>query len=152
MIKALEIYEEGMWALSRRIVIAMNKNHPSNPIFKHRDIQGKIWFKCAIFGAMYLGIIIDDVDQITWPTEDQTVEEERTEAHAGLYWEDMPWKENETSRFFLPNFFNTFQKLLMENRIYADLIGNRGTVLKLLGRHEEAHQHFEEASEFLPSQ
>lgn len=34
--------------------------------------------------------------------------------------------------------------------VYSNLIGNRGAVLELLGRHNEAQQHFDEATEFMP--
>jgi hypothetical protein len=51
---------------------------------------------------------------------------------------------------YLPNYFNTFRELLRRDALYSNLIGNRGTALELLGRHKEAQQHFEEASEFAP--
>ena len=70
--------------------------------------------------------------------------------HAGLYWIDTPNKQKETVRLFLPNYFNTFREQLKRDNTYSNLIGNRGTVLELLGRHDEARLHFDEADEFLP--
>ena len=51
---------------------------------------------------------------------------------------------------FLPNYFNTFQAALRDDATYSNLMGNRGTVLELLGRNEEASEHFDEAKEFEP--
>ena len=78
------------------------------------------------------------------------MEEESNERHGGLYWVDRFNSEDKLTRLFLPNFFNTFSETLSRDRAYADLIGNRGTVLEQLGRHDEANQHFEEAEYFLP--
>ena len=49
---------------------------------------------------------------------------------------------------YLPNYFNTFREALWGNPLYANLIGNRGTVLEMLGPGEEALEHFSEAEEF----
>ena len=87
---------------------------------------------------------------MAWPTGEQALEEERTEKHGGLYWIDVANDKKETVRLFLPNYFNTFRESLRKDSAYANLTGNRGTVLELLGRHEEARQHFDEATEFLP--
>jgi hypothetical protein len=46
--------------------------------------------------------------------------------------------------------FNTFQDLLKRDAAYSNLISNRGTVLELPGRHDEARQHFDDATEFQP--
>ena len=80
----------------------------------------------------------------------QAQEGERTEKHAGLYWFDAPNDKGENVRLFLPNYFNTFREQLKRDPGYSNLIGNRGTILELLGRHDEARQHFDEATEFQP--
>ncbi len=147
--KALDCYDAGTEALARRIVKSM-RNDRSSPILKHRETVGNLWVKYAGYGALHLGTIADGIDSIGWPTGEQAEEEERTESRAGLYWLDVPDDENNTIRVFLPNFYNTFREVLRRDFTYSDLIGNRGTVLELLGRHEEARQHFEEATEFLP--
>ena len=74
------------------------------------------------------------------------MEEERTEEHGGLYWTSV--KNDDDMRLYLPNYFNTFRDALRSNPLYADLIGNRGTVLEMLGPGEEALEHFSEAEEF----
>jgi hypothetical protein len=51
---------------------------------------------------------------------------------------------------FLPNYFNTFREALRQDTTYANLIGNRGTVLALLKRDSEAKDHLAEAEEFMP--
>jgi hypothetical protein len=91
---------------------------------------------------------IDNIDSIAWPTGEQALEEENTERHAGLYWDDHRTSDAKTVRLFLPNSFNTFRETLRIESIYSNFIGNRATVLELLGRHSEAQKHFEEAEDF----
>ena len=53
-----------------------------------------------------------------------------------------------TCDYTCQNYFNTFREALRGNPLYANLIGNRGTVLEMLGPGEEALEHFSEAEEF----
>jgi len=147
--KALHNYDAGAKALARRIVKAM-QNSPTSPIHKHRDTVGTLWVEYATYAALYLASSAEGINSIAWPTGAQALEEERTEKHAGLYWMDVPNDKGETVRMFLPNYFNTFRELLKRDAAYSNLVGNRGTVLELLGRHDEARQHFDEAAEFQP--
>jgi hypothetical protein len=94
--------------------------------------------------------VAQNVGGIAWPTGEQALEEERTERHAGLYWIENPNEKGEIVRLFLPNYFNTFREILAQDATFANLIGNRGTILEVLGRHDQAHQHFQEATEFTP--
>ncbi len=147
--KALHNYDAGAKALARRIVKAMQNNRTS-PILKHRETVGNLWVEYALYAALYLASSAEGIDVFALPTAELALEEERTEKHAGLYWIDAPNDERDTVRLFLPNFFDTFRGLLKRDAVYSNLIGNRGTVLELLGRHDEARQHFDEATEFLP--
>lgn len=147
--KALHNYEAGAKALARKIVKGM-RNARTSPIVKHRDTAGTLWVEYVTYAALYLVDGAEGVKSIAWPTGEQAMEEERTEQHAGLYWKDVPNDKRETVRVFLPNYFNTFRELLRGDVSYSNLIGNRGTVLELLKRHEEARRHFDEATEFLP--
>jgi tetratricopeptide (TPR) repeat protein len=148
--KALHNYDAGAKALSRRIIKTL-KNDRSSPVVKYRDIVGELWLEYAVYAAMYLVSQFDeDIQGIAWPTGEQAQEEERTEKHAGLYWKEVVNDKNETIRLLLPNYFNTFPHLLKQDAAYSNLIGNRGTILELLGRYDEARLHFDEATEFLP--
>ena len=147
--KALYNYDAGAKALARRIVTAM-RNSRSSPILKHRETIGTLCFEYACYAALYLTCDAEGIKGMAWPTGEQALEEERTEKHAGLYWIDVPNERRETVRLFLPNYFSTFRELLKRDAAYSNLIGNRGTVLELLGRHDEARQHFDEATEFQP--
>jgi len=142
--KALHNYDAGAKALTRRIVKAM-RNEPSNKIFKHKDINYNLWLEYASYGALYLTALNEDVQAIGWE------EEERAELHKGLYWIDSLTDDGKPVRVILSNYFNTFRETLGRDSAYANLIGNRGTVLKLLGRNKEAQKHFDEASYFLPT-
>lgn len=147
--KALYTYDAGAKALVRRIVKAMRNNRTSS-ILKHRETVGTLWHEYVIYAALYLASSAEGINSMAWPTGEQALEEERTEKHSGLYWIDVPNDKRETVRLFLPNYFNTFRELLKRDATYSNLVGNRGTVLELLGRHDEARQHFEEATEFQP--
>lgn len=146
---ALHNYDAGAKALSRRIVKSM-RNDRSSPILKHRDTVGTLWIEQATYAALYLASLEEGIQGIAWPIGEQAEREEQTEEHAGLYWTDVPNDKNGTARLFLPNYFNTFREILRRDFAYSNMIGNRGTVLELIGRHDEAHQHFDEASEFAP--
>jgi tetratricopeptide (TPR) repeat protein len=147
--KALDNYEAGVKALTRRIVKVM-RNDRASPILKHRDTTGTLWVEHASYGAIYLISNVDGIDSMAWPTGVEAVEEERTEKHGGLYWIDTPIKEKGTVRLFLPNYFNKFRESLRADSTYANFTGNQGSVLELLGRGDEATQYFDEANEFLP--
>ncbi len=144
--KALHNYDAGAKALSRRVASSM-KNDSANAIYKYQDTRGKLWVEYACYAAVSTS---SPIERIAWLTGDQAVLEERTERHRGLYWEDTITESNEILRLFFPNYFNTFRERL-KGPSYANLIGNRGTVLDLLGRRAEAHNHFDEASEFMDS-
>lgn len=148
--KALHNYDAGAKALARRIVKSM-KNERSSLVLKHRDTMGTLWVEYASYGALHLSATAEGIGSIAFPTGEQAMEEERSGAHAGLYWTDMENSKSETVRLFLPNYFNTFRESLRRESAYSNLIGNRGTVLELLGRHDDARRHIEEAAEFRPN-
>ena len=143
--KASYNYDAGAEALVRKLVKCM-RNSPANRIYKHRDTVGELWIRYALKGATYLAVI-HNIDGVGWLTGQGAVEEEQTEAHAGQFWFDGRVDDGVT-RCFLPNFFNTIREQLRRDLTYSTLIGNRGSVLELLGEHEEAERHFEEAREF----
>jgi hypothetical protein len=124
-------------------------NSRRSRIFNHKETRHNLWVEYASFGALYL-CAMNNIDSIAWPTGDQALEEEQNKPHAGLYWEDHRTIEGKTKRLFLPNYFNTFSEMLTSDLTYSNFIGNRGTVLELVGRHSEAQKHFEEAEDFSP--
>ena len=147
--KALHNYDVGAKVLTSNIVKAM-KNNRSNVIIKHRDTMGSLWLEYAAYAALHDIALTDGIDSMAWPSGEQAQEEELLEIHEGLYWVDTLDEKKGTKRLFLPNFFNTIREQLKLDTTYANLIGNRGTVLELLGRHDEAQLHFDEAEEFTP--
>jgi tetratricopeptide (TPR) repeat protein len=146
---ALHNYDAGVKALVRRLVKSMRNNRKS-PIFKHRELMDSLWVEYVSYGALYLASSTDGIKSVAWLTGAQAMEEEKTEKHAGLYWIDVSNENKEISRLFLPNYFNTFRELLKREAAYSTLIGNRGTILDLLGQHDEAYKHYCEANEFKP--
>ena len=74
----------------------------------------------------------------------------RTQEYQGWYRQDYLDAERKPTRLFLPNYFNTFCARLRANSLYANLIGNRSTVLRLMRNIEEADQCLQEAEDFMP--
>lgn len=144
--KALHNYDAGVRALGRRIAKSMI-NSRRNPILKNRETAGRLWVEYASYAAVYIASAAGDVGSIAFPTGEMAVEEERTERHEGLYWTEVMNEKQGSVRLFLPNYFNTFLDALCNDLAYANMIGNRGTVLDLLGREDEARIHISEATE-----
>ena len=144
--KALDDYDTGVTVLAQEIVRGFN-NSRSSPILKHVDTRGQLWVNYAMSAAMRLAAQAD-FKNFSWPTGEVAIQEERSEEHEGLYWISLKKKDGEDTRLYLPNYFNTFREALRGNSLYTNLIGNRGTVLEMLGRQREAEEHFSEAEEF----
>lgn len=143
---ALRNYDAGTKALARRFVKNV-VNAATNEIREYEDVPGNAWTECAIFGALYHAAVIAPVAGVRWMTGAEAMEEERTRSHRGLFFVDEEAADG-VSRLFLPNFFNTFREFLRADALNANLIGNSGTVLELLGRHDDASRCFREAEWF----
>ena len=147
--KALHNYDAGVHALVRGIIKQMVNSRESK-IVQHRDTEGTLWMQYAIHGATWLTVSAGGIWSVAFPSDAMAVIEEQTGRSGGLYWVDIPKKDEGTVRLFLPNYFNTVREALRRDIAYANLVGNRGTVLGLLGQHDEARQHEDEAREFEP--
>jgi tetratricopeptide (TPR) repeat protein len=145
--KAAHNYDAGVIALSRSIVESMI-NAFDNQILSHRGSTNNLWMEYATRAAMHLATSDGNIESIAMPTGETAVEEDRTHRHGGLYWADQRGADENLNRYFLPNFFNAFHRSLRQERLYSQLIGNRGTVLELMGNQEEAQGHFQEAEDF----
>jgi tetratricopeptide (TPR) repeat protein len=142
-------YGAGTKALARCIVKGMT-NDLDNQILPHKNSRNDLWSEYAMYGAMFLATNEDDIESVAWPTADMAEDEARTQKHKGLLWADQKDSDGDSFRLFLPNYFNTFHRTLHINRSYSELMGNRGLVLDMLDKQEEAQKHFQEAEEFLP--
>ena len=148
---SLNAFDAGLKALSRKVAEGMH-NDPKNPILKHAATRGTYWAEYAMFGALYLSAKDDYVKEIAWPTGEAAEREEATERHKGLYWEDIRQPSARLTRVFLPNYFNTFRERLKSDTRYSNLLGNMSTVLRTIGKPEDAQKHENEAREFKPLQ
>lgn len=145
--EALQSYDAGATALTRRLAKTLHNTRASQ-VAEGRPANALFWTEYALAGAKALMPFGAGSGRIARLTPEKAEQEERTHAHEGLYWIDVPSVQRGDVRVLLPNYFHTMRALLELDLAYADLIGNRGTVLDLLGRSDEAHQHFDEASEF----
>lgn len=144
--KALHNYDAGTKALARTFVRAL-ANEAGSRIVPFRMVQGERWLECAVFGAFFHASEVMPASGVSWLSGEQTKRALRSGEYGGLMYFDQPGAEG-TTRVFLPNYFCSFQEYLRSGGIFANLIGNQGTCLDLLGRHEEAEAYFEEARDF----
>ena len=147
--KADHNYNAGAKALARCIVRSMT-NAPDNQILPHGNSINGLWLEYETYGAIYL--VANDkntetIESIAWPTGEMAIKEERTQKHKGLLWDDCKDSAGKPVRLFLPNFFNTVFNKLSRDQTYSELMSNRGLVLEMLGKQEQAQKHFEEAEE-----
>lgn len=147
---ALHNYDAGIKVHARKLARSMS-NCVDNPILADPTVQGELWVEYCIYSAMYLASSQDHIKGVAWPTGEMAEREGRTHENQGYYWKDVRNRDNQFMRLFLPNFFNTFCAALIEGRTYSIMIGNRGTILQMLGRVDEAEAHFDEAEEFTPA-
>jgi tetratricopeptide (TPR) repeat protein len=145
--KAVHNYDAALKALVRRLITGM-KNNQSSRIYAHDESGLHLWADHAVYAAMYLCSLDDKVKSMAFPSGDFAVREAATKSNGGLFWVDQLNEKEEIVRLFLPNYFNTLRELLIGDGTYAELTGNRSTVLGLLGRDEEAAEHLAEARGF----
>jgi len=147
--KASLNYESGANVLVRCIVKKL-VNDRSSKIIPHRTTTYNLWTGYAIEGALFIGATAN-IDKLAFPSDDFAEQEERTHEHGGLFWVDTQNEDGEKVRMFLPNFFNTMFKELSRDFAFSNFMGNRSTVLRLMGQEEEADKHLQEAQELSSS-
>jgi hypothetical protein len=146
--KAAHNYDEGANALARVIARSL-KNTEGSVRLPIGCSRADLWTKYALVGAMHLAAHAS-VDRVAWPTGEMAERDERTREFRGWYWHDSIDAERKLTRLYLPNYFNTFCSLLRTDSLYSNLVGNRSTVLRLMGKVEESDQHLQEAEDFIP--
>ena len=137
--KSSHNYKAAVIAMFRK-VIRDRGNKRSNKFFKSEDMASNVWFEYAMDAALFLASQ-DGCTRLLMPSPEMATGEGQNEPHGGLYWIDQP----DGGRLFLPNYFNTLRVCVTYEPAYAQLVGNRSTVLELLGEHEEAEAHLVEA-------
>ena len=145
--KAVHNYDQALKAFTRKGVRSM-KNSRDNPIIPFEEIPFQLWIEYASYGSLFAATLEEDIQYLVLPTGEEAVEEERTRKHAGLFWTTAPTRDGALALRVLPNYYNTFCEIIKGNTSYFIPLGNRGTVLKLLGRDDEAEMHFCEARFF----
>jgi tetratricopeptide (TPR) repeat protein len=146
--KAAHNYDAGAKALARVITKSLRNAEDSHRLPDGHS-QQNLWLEYAAFGAIYLATHAS-VAHLAWPTGEMAERDSRTREFRGWYWQDHLDAERKLTRLFLPNYFNTFRARLRADSLYANLVGNRSTVLRLMGNIDEADQHMQEAEDFTP--
>ena len=139
-------YAEGANALARTISLSLSnvENSPRSPDWHSRH---DLWAEYALVGALHLAARAS-VDGVAWPTGDMAARDAHTQEFRGWFWNDLLDDGRRTTRLYLPNYFNTFSQCLRLNSLYANLMGNRSTVLRLMAQDKDAEQHLHEAEDF----
>lgn len=143
--KALEIYDKGLNSIAKKFCMSL-KNSEQNKIYKHVDING-VWVKCAIQGAIYLGLKLG-YNSVLLPTGKQAIYEERTEEHGGLYWIEKNVKNKGKAFELLPNLLNTFREHLRGNKLFISMLREQGLIYEMLGKKDNAYANYQEAEYF----
>jgi tetratricopeptide (TPR) repeat protein len=147
--KASLNYEAGAKTLVRCIVKRLI-NERSSKVLPYRMTTYNLWTDYVLEGAYFSGATAD-VDKVVFPSGNFAEQEERTQGHGGLFWVDTHNEDGAKVRMFLPNFFNTMFEELRRDFAFSNFLGNRSTVLRLMGQKEEADKHLQEAQELSSS-
>ena len=144
--KAAHNYDAGAKALAFTKLKSL-QNSASSPRLPIGESRNHLWCDYAMDAALRFSIQ-DNVDSLAWPTGDMALRDEKEKTFAGWYWQDKTDHDGKLVRLFTPNYFNNIFHFFLQDGLYANLMGNRSTVLKLLGQDEEAQKHLEEAEDF----
>ena len=145
--KADHNYEHGLKTLAKNIVARL-ENRADNVRHPHADSRTHIWVTFANTALLWLATRDASIKAVALPTAEMAEEDVATGNLKGWYWYEFFDGSGQKTRLYYPNFFNTFHYSLVQSRIYKDLIGNRSTVLRMLGRDVEAEVHLQEAIDF----
>jgi tetratricopeptide (TPR) repeat protein len=144
---AAESYESAMKALARKIVTTWC-NKATSERLPHADSRNSLWIEHALYSALWLTANDGGVENLSWPTAELAERDAQTHFLEGWYWRDLADSSGKLTRFFCPNFFNSFHSQLLQGQIYNQLVGNRSSALRELGRLDEAEAHLQEAEDF----
>ena len=149
--KADHNYEHALKTLAQKLV-ANWRNQVDSPRFPLARSRNQLWVTYANSALLWLAACDSTIDAVALPNGEMAEEDAATHNLKGWYWNDFSDSDGRRTRLFYPNFFNAFHFSLVQSRIYSELIGNRSTVLRILGRNDEAEACLQEAMDFSPMQ
>ncbi len=141
---AADTYERVLQILGYQIIFDM-RNSRENEYVESSFSENDLWMQYALNAALYFAQA-DNIQSILVPAAD---EPNQYHEYGGLYWVDREDNNKKISRFFLPNYFDTFKMELTRDNMYSSFIGDKGLILELLGDNEESAKHLREAQEFM---
>lgn len=145
--KAAHNYDAGAFTLAKNIAFSL-RNDASTQRFTLGGSRNDLWVDYAVRAALSLTAEAAGIDVAAFPNSDVAQRDMDPSEFQGLFWQDGLAQDQKVSRLFLPNFFNALFASLKADGMYSVLMGNRSTVLELLGRQEESHTCLEEAEDF----
>jgi tetratricopeptide (TPR) repeat protein len=144
--KSIHNYDAGAKALARCILREMTNSRSSRRYPLQRS-RSDLWADYAIYAALY-SVARDSIEELSFPTGEMAEEDNRIQRFEGWFWIDTHDASGKSNRVICPNFNSYFSVRLRADSLYANLMGNRSTVLRLVGQEEEAQRHLEEAQDF----
>ena len=147
--EAAEAYDFGAIVLARTWAANL-KNSADAPRPAPWTSRNHLWVRYAVAAGLFAAVT-DNMEAAAWPTAESAATDFSRGNSNGYYWLDRDIGFNgKRTREFQPNFFNSIAAYLRSNSSYSTLMGNRSTVLEMLGQDDEARQHIEEAEDFSP--
>lgn len=114
-------------------------NNSKNSIyypFENLSNKVQLHIKYSMDAAMYLAVK-NGFDTIAMPNEKLAEKFTNDKETRSLYWSEQITKEkNQKDFLIMPNYFNTIFKIISNDILYINLIGNKGTVLMLQDKKE----------------
>ena len=144
--EADQAYVGGLRAHARSIVGSF-ENSRESPLAEFEDIAHNLWAEYALYGATFLATNIQGISSLALPDSEFAIKEACSKEHGGLFWKVVE-SDNGRALFLLPNFLDSFRDRLYGDVVYSNLLGNRGTVLRMSGDVEGSKQHISEATFF----
>lgn len=142
--KAIHCYNECASSMVKQVVMGMGDSKPALQS-KPFNSRHSIWLKYAIDAAIWLiAINKEEIGLIAFPDNNTPADIH----NSGQYWTDSKTIDGKTVRMLLPNYFHTISASLLNDKLYATVMGNISEVYAQIVDIENANLHSEEMEDF----
>ena len=144
--KSLNAYKYALKIISEAIADNIIEN-PPNDYYPEPPVKEAYWVRMAFQSLVYISCKLDYKAYLV-PNKEIERDESENKTHGVSLWVDKDTQESKKAIQFLPNYFNYFFHLLLEDPYYLTVVLNMGLVLEILGEDEEAQVCFREENYF----
>lgn len=139
LVEARKTYDEAMSAIARDLAAKFisEKDHLERYKYPWMEI-GDHWHELALEAQIIITVMAnDDIKSVSNPASaEQAMEFEKT--YGTKLWVDEKTQDNESTRFFLPNYMGAASVYLFESKEYYTIVLNLFEVYDLLGDKEKS--------------